>query len=73
MISGTVRQDGVPPDSFMPLPIVFTFDGNRTAQTTVKAFGASSEFELKLPARPKKVELDPYSWVLSEKTTTKTK
>jgi hypothetical protein len=28
-------------------------------------------FELKLPARPKKVELDPAAWVLSDKTTTR--
>lgn len=73
MISGAVRQDNVASDWFMPLPIVFSFDNNQVARTTVRAFGPSTPFELKLPAKPRKVELDPGSWVLSEKTLTKAK
>jgi hypothetical protein len=57
----------------MVLPLVMSFEGNQEARTTVRAAGASAPFELKLPASPKKVELDPFSWVLSEKTTTRAK
>jgi len=71
IITGTVKQENVPEDFFMPLPIVFSFDGNREARTTVKALGPSTPFELKLPGRPRRVELDPHSWVLSERTTTR--
>lgn len=70
IISGTVKQDNVPADFFMPLPILLSFDDNREARTTVRALGASTPFELKLPGRPRKVELDPHSWVLSDRTTT---
>jgi len=73
MASGTIRQDNVPADWFMPLPILFTFDNNQTARPVVRAVGASTTFELKLPARPKKVELDPTNWILSEKTNTRAK
>jgi hypothetical protein len=73
IVTGTLTQDGVGNEFFMALPIVFTFDGNQTGRTVVRASGPSSTFELKLPARPKKVELDPASWILSEKTATKSK
>jgi hypothetical protein len=52
---------------------VLSFDNNQEARTTVRAQGPSAAFELKLPARPRKVELDPGMWVLSEKTITKGK
>jgi hypothetical protein len=71
MLSGVVTQTSVSAEWFMPLPILMTFDGNQEARTTVGARGASTTFELSLPARPRKVELDPLSWVLSEKTTTR--
>ena len=61
------------PDWLMVLPVVLTFDGNQEARTTVRATGPSTPFELKLPAKPRKVELDPVSWVLSEKTMTRGK
>jgi aminopeptidase N len=73
LASGTIRQDNVPADWFMPLPILFTFDNNQTARPVVRAAGASTTFELKLPAKPKKVELDPTNWILSEKTSSKAK
>jgi hypothetical protein len=73
LVSGTVKQDGVPDTWVMPLPIKFTFAGNQTAKTVVRALGASFPFQLKLPSKPVKVELDPDSWVLSEKTSTKGK
>jgi hypothetical protein len=71
--SGTIKQDNVPESWVMPLPVVFTFDGNQVARATVVARGPSTAFELSLPKKPIKVELDPDSWVLSEKTTIKGK
>ena len=50
-----------------------SFDGNQQGRALLRAQGPSTPVELKLPARPKKVELDPNSWVLSEKTITKGK
>jgi hypothetical protein len=67
-VTGTVRQTGVGPDWQMVLPLVLTFDGNQEARTTVLASGPSHDFEIKVPLKPKKVELDPFRWVLSEKT-----
>ena len=71
--SGVVKQDNVGADFSMVLPVVLTFDGGQEARTTVRATGPSTTFEFKLPAAPKKIELDPFSWVLSEKTTTRAK
>lgn len=72
-IVGQVKQDNAGPDWMMILPLILSFDNNQEARTTVRVQGASTPFELKLPARPKKVELDPGLWVLSEKTLTKEK
>jgi hypothetical protein len=71
LLSGTVTQENTPRDWFMVLPIVMSFGGKQEAHATVHAFGPSATFQLKLPARPTKVELDPHHWVLSEKTSTK--
>jgi aminopeptidase N len=68
MLTGTVKQDNVPADWQMVLPLVMSFDGNQEARTSILANGASSSFQIKVPAKPKKVELDPYDWVLSDKT-----
>ena len=73
LVSGVVKQDNVGKDWLMVLPVDFSFDGNQEARTTLRAAGPSTAFELKLPAKPRKVELDPGSWVLSEKTTTRGK
>ncbi len=73
LISGNITQENVPDDWFMPLPLVFSFDGNQTARGTVHALGPQTPFTIKLPKRPKKVELDPNDWILSEKTSTKTR
>jgi len=72
-VVGVVKQDNAGPNWMMVLPVVFSFDNNQEARTTLRVAGASTPFELKLPAKPKKVELDPGSWVLSEKTITKPK
>jgi hypothetical protein len=71
LLRGSLRQEGVDAQWSMPLPIVFTLDGNQTGRTVVRAVGPETPIELRLPARPRKVELDPAAWVLSEKTTTK--
>lgn len=71
LLSGTVTQENAPPDWFMVLPIVISFGGKQEANATVHAYGPSATFQLRLPARPTKVELDPHHWVLSEKTSTK--
>jgi len=73
LASGAVKQDNAGGRWQMVLPLVLTFDGNKEARTTVLASGASTPFQLKLPAMPRKVELDPDSWVLSERTSTRGK
>ena len=73
MLDGTIRQDNVPPTWQMPLPIVLSFAGNQQARTTIKAAGATANFQLKLPAKPTKVELDPANWVLAEKISARAK
>ena len=70
MVSGDLLQEGVSAEFFMPLPIVFTFPGGKFAGGTIHAFGAKTPFQIKLPAKPAKVELDPHRWVLSDKTET---
>jgi hypothetical protein len=71
MMSGTVTQQNVPDDWFMILPLVISFGNKQEARGTVHALGPKANFQIRLPARPTKVELDPSHWVLSEKTSTK--
>ena len=73
LISGTVYQENAPDDWFMPVPLQFEFGKNQRARVTVTAYGPERPFQVKLPMNPKKVELDPDLWILSEKTTTKGK
>jgi hypothetical protein len=73
LVVGTLRQDNAPDNWTMPLPVVFTFANDQIARTTVLATGPTSKVQLKLPSKPVKVELDPASWILSEKTTAKGK
>ena len=68
VVSGHVLQENVPESWVMPLPLVMNFGGNQYAAGTVLAYGPKMPFEIKLPMRPKKIELDPKHWVLSEKT-----
>ena len=71
MVTGNVLQEGVHDKFFMALPLLFTFGPDRYAGGTIHAFGPKTPFQIKLPAKPEKVELDPYRWVLSDKTETK--
>jgi hypothetical protein len=68
IVKGNVIQESVDDKFFMPLPLVFNFGSNRTASGTVHAMGPKTPFEIRLPMRPQKVELDPNRWVLSERT-----
>jgi hypothetical protein len=70
LMTGSVKQGNAPANWFMVLPVALTF-GKQTGYTTVKAYGPSADFAIRLPSRPSKVELDPKRWVLSEKTSTK--
>lgn len=70
-VSGTVTQQGVPETWVNVLPLVLSFEGGQEARTTVLANGASTPFELKVPMKPRKIELDPFAWILSERTTTR--
>jgi hypothetical protein len=73
VVSGNVLQENVPDDWFMPLPIVFFFTEKQWAAGTVYAFGPKTPFQIKLPARPKEIKLDPQRWILSDSTSIKSK
>ena len=73
IVRGTLIQENAPDKWFMPLPLVFSFGGEQWARGTIHAFGPKTPFAIKMPARPRKVELDPDSWILSERTSTKGK
>jgi hypothetical protein len=73
VVSGVVTQTNAPEQWFMPLPVLISFAGNQEASGTIHALGPKTSFQVKLPMKPQKVELDPYHWVLSEKTATKGK
>jgi hypothetical protein len=71
LVSGTIVQQGAPADWVMVLPVKFSFGDKKEAQGTVLADGPSTPFQIKLPMRPRKVELDPDRWILSEGISTK--
>jgi aminopeptidase N len=71
LLTGTVKQENAGDKWLMILPVTFWFGEKQQAHGTVHAFGPIAEFQIKLPARPTKVELDPEHWVLSSKTSTK--
>ena len=65
LVSGTIEQRDAPGDWVMVLPVKFSFGDKKEAAGTVFVDGKSSPFQIKLPARPRKVELDPDRWILS--------
>ena len=71
LLSGTITQENAPDDWIMPLPVLISFGKNQEARGTVMAHGPKAPIQIRLPARPQKVELDPHHWVLSDKTSTK--
>ena len=71
LLTGTVKQENAGDKWLMILPVTFWFGEKQQAHGTVHAFGPIAEFQIKLPARPTKIELDPDHWVLSSRTSTK--
>ncbi len=71
IVSGTLLQQNAPENWMMVLPVRFSFGNKQEALGTVIVLGPSSPFQIRLPMRPKKVELDPDRWILSERTSTK--
>ena len=71
LVSGTISQKDAPADWMMVLPVKLSFGEKQHASGTVLVQGASSPFQIRLPARPKSVELDPDRWILSESVSTK--
>ena len=71
IISGTIVQENAPADWVMVLPVKISYGGKQEAFGTVLVQGPSSPFQIRLPMRPKKVELDPERWILSERISTK--
>ena len=68
LLTGTLYQEGVPDDWFMPVPVVFEVGKNQRARTTVYANGPPTHLKVVLPAEPRRVLLDPDLWILSIKT-----
>jgi hypothetical protein len=70
ILEGTLYQDNVPDSEkwFMPLPLALTLAKGSTAMVAIGVQGKETPIRVKLPSHPQKVELDPYLWVLSEKT-----
>jgi predicted aconitase with swiveling domain len=70
-VTGSVTQENVPEDWFMPIPVQFDFGGNQIASGTVHAYGPSTPFQMKLPRKPNKLEVDPNKWLIAEKISVK--
>ncbi len=66
-LTGNVTQTNVSERFFMPIPIRFSFGGNRFASGTIPAYGPTTPIQLKLPMKPEKVEIDPDKWILADK------
>jgi hypothetical protein len=73
VMSGNIMQENVPEGWLMPLPLVMNFGTDKWAVGTLLAYGPKTPFEIRLPMKPKKVELDPTHWILSERTSTEAK
>jgi len=67
IVSGTINQSNAPKDWIMVLPVKFSFGEKQIAIAPVLANGPTSKFQIHLPARPKRVELDPDHWIIAEK------
>jgi len=55
----------------MVLPVKFSFGEKQHASGTVLVQGPSSPFQIRLPTRPRSVELDPERWILAESVSAK--
>ena len=68
MLRGTLSQENVPEQWFMPIPLEIEFNGGRIARTSIAVTGSKRAIELRLPEKPQKVRLDPDRWILTDKT-----
>jgi hypothetical protein len=59
LLSGTVKQDDVPEDWFMPLPILISFGGKQQAATTVHALGPAQTFKSNCPRAQQRLNSIP--------------
>ncbi len=75
VLKGELSQSGLPDKEnwFMPLPLVIHYPGGKVSYSTVAVQGKQTPVNIRLPERPEKVELDPDFWILSDKTSTKTR
>jgi aminopeptidase N len=71
LVTGSITQENAGEKWFMVLPVVFSFGPKQEARGMVHAFGPTAEFKIRLPTRPRKVELDPDHWIIAEKVSTK--
>jgi hypothetical protein len=71
LVSGTVIQQNTPADWVMVLPLRFQFGNKQQGMGTVLAQGPSTPFQIRLPVRPQKVELDPDHWIVADHMSTK--
>jgi len=71
IVSGTITQKNAGENWVMVLPVKFNFGGKQEAMGTVIVQGPSSPFQIRLPAAPSKVQLDPERWILAETVSTK--
>jgi peptidase M1-like protein len=72
LLKGELLQKGMPDDDkwFMPIPLVVHMPGGKAGSIMVAALGPQTPVNVKLPAVPEKIELDPDLWVLSDRTST---
>ncbi|HET9528632.1 MAG TPA: M1 family aminopeptidase [Pyrinomonadaceae bacterium] len=71
IVSGTITQKNAGENWVMVLPVKFGFGGKQEAMGTVIVQGPSTPFQIRLPAAPSKVQLDPDRWILAESISTK--
>lgn len=71
IVSGTITQKNAGENWVMVLPVKFGFGGKQEAAGTVIVQGPSTPFQIRLPAAPSKVELDPDRFILAENVSTK--
>jgi len=65
VLHGTIRQEDVPSDFRMPVPIVVRFDDRPPLVRRVWVEGGSVEVEIPLPAKPRDVEFNYHHSVLA--------
>jgi hypothetical protein len=71
IVRGTVYQDNVPDNFITVLPVEAKFGKDQVGRFLAGAQGPMTPFAVKLPGPPDDVQLDPYRWILSEKTSTR--